>query len=100
MIFVESSIFTKHVGDYLTDDEYADLQRSLIDNPEQGVVIRNSGGIRKVRWKVKGRGKRGGIRIIYYINTPDEIWMLTIYSKAETDTIKGEVLRKIKQAMK
>ncbi len=65
--FVETKLFTKLVGDYLDDDEYAALQQVLIENPESGRVIRGSGGVRKLRWGVAGRGKRGGVRIIYYL---------------------------------
>ena len=65
--FVETKLFTKLVGDTLVDDEYAALQQVLIENPESGRVIRGSGGVRKLRWSVAGRGKRGGVRIIYYL---------------------------------
>ena len=65
--FVETRLFTGLVSRYLSDDEYADLQRTLIADPEAGDVIRGTGGVRKLRWGIAGRGKRGGIRIIYYV---------------------------------
>lgn len=65
LTFVETTLFTSLVGQYLSDDEYAALQQALTANPEAGDVIRGSGGVRKVRWGVAGRGKRGGIRVIY-----------------------------------
>jgi mRNA-degrading endonuclease RelE of RelBE toxin-antitoxin system len=65
--FIETRLFTRIVGDYLSDAEYAALQRTLIDDPNRGPVIRGSGGVRKLRWGQAGRGKRGGIRVIYYL---------------------------------
>lgn len=66
MEFIETSTFTKLIYDYLTDDEYAGVQSYLIKYPEAGSVVPGSGGVRKVRWGIVGKGKRGGIRIIYY----------------------------------
>ena len=57
MTFVETKLFTELVLDYLSDDEYAALQQSLVVNPEAGDVIPGSGGVRKLRWGVAGRGK-------------------------------------------
>jgi hypothetical protein len=67
LTFVETKLFTDLVSDYFTDDEYAVLQNAIVANPEAGDVIRGSGGVRKLRWGVAGRGKRGGVRIIYYL---------------------------------
>ena len=96
--FVETKLFTKLVQQYLTDDEYAALQQSLIVNPEAGDVIPGSGGVRKLRWGVAGRGKRGGLRVIYFLRVRQgEIWMLTLYAKNVADNIPANVLRKIKE---
>jgi hypothetical protein len=62
--FIETKLFTKLVNEHLSDEEYARLQEVLIRDPETGDLIPGSGGIRKVSWGVKGRGKRGGIRVI------------------------------------
>ena len=98
MTFVETKLFTKLVHEYLTDDQYALLQQALIVNPESGDVIPGSGGVRKLRWGVAGRGKRGGLRVIYFLRLRnDEIWMLTLYAKNVTGTIPANVLRKIKE---
>ena len=65
---------------------------------EAGDIVRGSGGVRKVRWAPKGKGKSGGVRIMYYFKkSDDEIWLLTIYSKSEKATIPGHILKKIAQ---
>jgi hypothetical protein len=66
-IFVETRLFTRLVGEYLDDDEYLALQNALTANPEAGTVIPGAGGVRKLRWATRGRGKRGGVRIIYFL---------------------------------
>jgi mRNA-degrading endonuclease RelE of RelBE toxin-antitoxin system len=66
MQFIETSIFTRQVTSLLTDDEYSQLQVALFTHPEMGSIIPRSGGLRKVRWSMSGRGKRGGVRAIYY----------------------------------
>ena len=96
--FVETKLFSKLVQEYLADDEYAELQRSLIARPDAGNVIPGSGGVRKLRWKATGRGKRGGLRVVYYLRSREgQIWMLTIYAKNETENISAGVLKKIKE---
>ena len=65
LTFIETKLFTKLVQNYFTDDEYAALQDSMIAYPEAGDLIQGSGGVRKLRWGVAGRGKRGGVRVIY-----------------------------------
>ena len=64
--FIETKLFTRLVQEYLTDDEYQKLQVVLIERPDAGDVIPGTGGVRKLRWKAPGRGKRGGYRVIYY----------------------------------
>lgn len=96
MIFIETKLFTKLLPEYLTDDDYRAFQWYLILNPEVGDLVRGSGGVRKIRWSPKGKGKRGGVRIMYYWKkSDDEIWLLTLYSKSEKATIPGQILKKI-----
>ena len=72
----------------------------MIERPEAGPVIPSSGGVRKLRWRAPGRGKRGGYRVIYYAKTREGvIWMLTIYAKNEEENIPAHVLRKIKEEL-
>lgn len=100
LTFVETRLFTGLVMDYLSDDEYAALQGALVDNPALGDVIPGSGGVRKVRWGLAGRGKRGGVRVIYYLRRREgQIWMLTLYAKNEVATIPGSILKKIKEEL-
>jgi hypothetical protein len=95
--FVETKLFTRLVQEYLSDDEYSALQQALLANPESGVVIPRSGGIRKLRWGVAGRGKRGGIRVIYFLRMRQgQIWMLTLYPKNVAENIPAHVLKQIK----
>ena len=101
MIFIETSIFTKLIGKYLTDDEYADLQSFLLKYPKAGAVIRQTSGVRKLRWRIQGKGKSGGIRVIYYFKvSEDEIWMLTVYGKSERESIPSHILKKIVEEIK
>lgn len=96
MIFIETSSFTKHVSEYLSDDEFLALQVYLLEHPDSGRVIRGTGGVRKVRWAGSGRGKSGGVRVIYLWRfSEDEIWLLAIYRKSEKDTIPAHILRRI-----
>ncbi|WP_257282030.1 MULTISPECIES: type II toxin-antitoxin system RelE/ParE family toxin [unclassified Endozoicomonas] len=100
MIFIETSKFTKLLSEYLSDDEYRMLQWHLQEKPESGDIVRGSGGVRKVRWAPEGKGKSGGVRVIYYWKKSDhEIWMLTIYSKSEQATVPGHILKKIAEAI-
>jgi hypothetical protein len=95
--FVETKLFTRLVQKYLSDDEYFELQQALLANPESGVVIPRSGGIRKLRWGMAGRGKSGGIRVIYFLRTRQgQIWMLTLYPKNVAENIPAHMLKQIK----
>lgn len=96
--FIETRLFTRIVGQYLSDDDYAELQFSLAADPDQSPVIPGTGGVRKLRWSQPGRGKRGGIRVIYYVrHNKGVIWMLAIYAKSEAQSIEAHVLRRIKE---
>jgi len=74
------------------------LQWFLMEHPEAGDVIPGAGGVRKLRWKRRETGKRGGVRVIYYVRyRPYEIWMLTIYAKAKHDNIPAHIVRALKE---
>ena len=94
MRFVETSVFTTQVKDLLDDNEYRALQSALLLRPEQGALIRGSGGLRKVRWGAKGAGKRGGIRVIYYWDQETAaFYMLFAYPKTVQDDLTPKRLR-------
>lgn len=96
MVFVETSLFSKLLGRYLSDDEYRLLQNHLIEHPDAGDVIRASGGVRKVRWASGGKGKSGGVRVIYYWAKSDEqTFFLTLYGKGEKDTLSVADLKRV-----
>jgi len=94
LVFFETPLFTRLLPDYLNDESYRALQRTLLENPEQGIVMPGTGGFRKIRWEDsrRGKGKRGGIRVIYYYLTADhQIWFFSLYDKDEaTDLTSGE----------
>ena len=98
MLFIEAPKFTELVKEHLCDDEYAALQWMLLERPDAGPIVPGSGGVRKLRWGLRGRGKRGGIRVIYYWKTADdEIWLLTLYAKNVQGNIPAHLLKQIAQ---
>jgi hypothetical protein len=96
--FIESAVFERLCALYLDDDEYGELQQFMMETPEAGQVVPGSGGVRKLRWKRKGMGKRGGLRVIYYVRyQPDEFWMLTLYAKAKQENVPAHILKQLKE---
>ena len=88
MEFVETPVFTRQVTALLSDDAYRGLQNDLAEMPDRGDLIKGGGGIRKVRCAQEGRGKSGGIRVIYYwIRDDHRIYMLLAYPKSKKDTL-------------
>lgn len=97
LTLIETRLFTRLVQEYLTDDEYAVLQASLATAPEAGTIVAGSGGVRKLRWRAPGRGKRGGYRVIYYVRKQHGIiLMLTMYPKNVADDIPAHMLKQIR----
>jgi hypothetical protein len=98
VIIIETSIFTRQVQTLLSDEEYRHLQLALVLHPDMGVIIPASGGLRKVRWSLQGRGKRGGVRTIYYWAVlKEQILMLIIYAKNEQDDLSHEQLKVLRR---
>jgi len=98
MVIVETSIFTRQVQALLTDDEYRRLQATLVEHPDMGPIIVGSGGLRKVRWGARGRGKRGGVRVIYYwAVAQDRLLMLLVYAKSDQDDLSHDQLKMLKK---
>ena len=98
-MFIESAVFDRVRAHYLDDDEYHELQQFMMRSPEAGAIVRGSGGVRKLRWRREGAGKRGGLRVIYFVRyQPNEFWMLTLYAKAKQENAPAHILRQLKEA--
>ena len=94
MRFVETPVFTDLVCRRLNDDDYRALQIALLLRPEQGPVIPGSGGLRKIRWSTGGRGKRGGLRVIYFWDKASStFYMLFLYQKNEQGDLSATQIR-------
>jgi len=101
MRFVETAVFTRALLNLLSDDEYSSLQLALMLRPDAGDLIPGSGGLRKLRWSLSGKGKRGGTRLIYYWQRGGEvIYMLYIYAKSRQDDLTREQLRTLSKLVK
>jgi hypothetical protein len=97
---VETVLFQKQWPLYWSEDERGEFAAYIAEYPAAGDVVPESGGIRKVRWRRKGTGKSGGVRVIYFTRTVDEeIVLLTLYAKAKTDNITGAKLKEIRHAL-
>ena len=101
MRFVETPVFTSVITRAITDDEYRSLQVALMLRPEQGPVIRGTGGLRKVRWARPGAGKRGGLRVIYYWAPVERaFYMVYAYSKNEQGDLTPAQARQLGQLVR
>ncbi|NOT68676.1 MAG: type II toxin-antitoxin system RelE/ParE family toxin [Methylophilaceae bacterium] len=88
MEFIETPTFTRMVMALLADDEYRGLQNVLMEDPERGDLVKGGGGIRKMRHAAQGRGKSGGVRVIYYwIKDNHQIYLLVVYPKSKKDNL-------------
>ena len=100
--FVEAPAFSRYREGYLDDEEFRELQEALAANPEEGDLIPGAGGIRKLRWRDsrRGKGKRGGLRIIYYCFLSDhEIWLLTLFDKDEASDLTKDEKAQLRRAL-
>ena len=95
--FRETPQFTKKVIEELTDEEYQKLQIRLCEFPDAGDLIKGSGGLRKIRQSAKGKGKRGGSRVIYYFAVANEtFYMLDIYVKNEKENLSQVEIKNLR----
>ena len=95
--FIESPVYSRQIDALLTSDEHNLLQLALVEQPEAGDIIRGSGGLRKMRWSVAGSGKRGGIRVIYYLHHKDTVYLLFAYRKNSQENLTSAQLGMLKQ---
>lgn len=101
MEFIETPTFTRLLSALLTDDEYAEMQVALVENPERGDIIKGGGGIRKLRYGLPGRGKSGGVRVIYYwIKDDHQIYMLVVYPKSKKDDLTDKETALLREFVK
>ncbi len=96
--FIELHPFAAARDKYLNEDDFAALQLFLAEHPDAGSVIPRSGGCRKLRWAAQGRGKRGGVRVIYFLRLdPEQIVLVTMYAKNVREDIDPKLLRRLKE---
>lgn len=96
---VETSTFQKLWPNYWTEEERGEFAVYISENPDSGDLVRNSGGVRKVRWSRAGSGKSGGVRVVYFNRKKSgEVVLLLIYAKANLDSIAGETLKELRDA--
>ena len=101
MRFIETTVFTRAVVELLDDNQYRALQLALLLRPELGRLIRGSGGIRKLRWSISGRGKRGGVRVLYFWDEPSEtFYMLYVFRKSAQEDLTARQLRELKRLVR
>jgi hypothetical protein len=102
-VFVELPAFERYRADYLDDVAFAALQQGLMKNPETGEVIEGTGGLRKMRYADarRGKGKRGGLRLIYYWwNAGMQFWLYTLYDKDEMADLTPKQRKALKAMLK
>ena len=98
MVIIETPIFTKQIVSTLPDEEYCLLQSALLERPDAGKIIPGSGGLRKLRWSAEGRGKRGGMRVIYYwFTSQGTILLLFLYPKNVQGYLTPDQLKQLKK---
>ncbi len=101
MRFIETSVFTAVLHRHLDDERYRQLQMALMLRPEQGPIIKGSGGLRKIRWAPAGVGKRGGVRVIYYWAPVEAVfYMLYIYAKTEQGDLTPQQVRALARVVR
>ena len=101
MRFIETSVFTSSLRRHLDDEQYRALQLALALRPEQGALIPGGGGLRKLRWGAEGRGKRGGVRTIYYWAVDDDLcYMVYMYAKNEQGDLTATQLRALARVVR
>ena len=97
----ETESFQRKVGRLLTEDEKTELVAYLSMNPNAGVLIQGTGGIRKLRWARSGRGKSGGVRVVYYFHNEEmPLYLLTLFGKNEKANVSMEEKQLLSKAVK
>lgn len=98
MEIIETSIFTKKICELLNDEQYKELQNHLVENPSSGDIIKGSGGLRKLRWKSSEKGKRGGLRnIYYYYEHKHQLYMIYVYKKNKQEDLTQKQIQLLRK---
>jgi hypothetical protein len=98
--FIELPLFTELITDLLDDTSYAEFQKELLRQPGKGEVMQHAGGLRKVRLRLPGRGKRGGARVIYlYLERHNTIVFFYAYTKAKSENLTADQLKRLRNAV-
>lgn len=101
MEFIETPVFTKYITALMSDEEYRALQNELVEVPERGDLIKGGGGIRKLRYGLRKKGKSGGVRVIYYwVKDEHQIYMLVVYPKSEKDNLSESEVAILREIVK
>ena len=99
MEIIETSVYNEDITKLLTDEEYQELQKFLVEHPKSGDVIQGSKGLRKLRWKLKNKGKSGGIRnIYYYYEEQYTLYMIYVYEKSKTEDLTPKQIEMLRKA--
>ena len=102
MEFIEAPAFTRYLPEYLSEDGYGQLQARLAANPDIGDLMPGTGGFQKMRWADvrRGKGRRGGLRVIYYHFASDhQIWLMTLYDKDEASDLTANEKKALKSSI-
>lgn len=96
----ETEVFKALAERYWSENERLEFIEHIAANHDVGSIVPKSGGVRKVRWAAKGKGKRGGVRVIYFNMVPEgKIWLLTMYGKNVKENISAHTLKMIKEVI-
>ena len=100
MDIFETAPFSRIRSRYFDEDSFAVFTWALDRHPKMGEVVQGTGGVRKVRWQLPGRGKRGGVRVVYFVaDAQRRIYLLTAYAKHEAEDLPSSVLRKMREVI-
>ena len=100
LTFIESPVYSEQIDDLLSAEDHRQLQLHLLEQPNRGDMIKGAGGLRKLRWAGSGRGKRGGIRIIYYLWHNDTAFLLFAYPKNQQEDLTPSQAKLLHQLIK